>query len=199
MSAAKARRTSRAKDPIFVLIAAHAKAVKVQAAAEHALERLKEKLDAHKHEKGKSAQRRLTCETPYFDIGSSADPVKVIISREQIPQHVWNAFDELACNLGPRSASRVRKLEREAVEELSCRYVAFQRAHSTRRKAVGLTAKQTAAHIAGCDAIMALSALVKVSPTTPEGRIALAKHLATLGPSDGPWWAMREALERLAA
>jgi hypothetical protein len=199
VSAPKGRRTARAKsDPIFALIAKHAKAVKAFGRAEASLSRLRQRLDARKGEACLDPSRRLTSKTPPFDVGRPNHPATVVTTRDGLTRHVWRAFDEIALKIGPRTASRVRAHEREAVAELQRRYGSFMRAHKARRKACGLTKRERAAEDADLAASLALNALMKAVPTTPEGRAALANHLCNLGPRAAPWWALRDCLARLS-
>lgn len=185
-------------DPIFALIKVHAAAVTAETRATLKLLRLKDRLDKRKDQARRHAGRRLTCSVPFFDIGPKYDPVIVAKSREDLKREIFRAFDKLRMALGPRGRRAVMQQEKEAIREMQRRYDAFQRAHRRQRKAVGLTAAEEADDAAHRAATEALQRLLALQPTSPEGRRALAKHLASLGPSSGPWWALRNGLERLA-
>lgn len=156
-------------DPIFALIAAHARAVKTSDRATASLYRLRERLDARKDQRQVHAERRLTCVVPLFDIGGKFDPVAVIRKRDEIKNHVFRTFDTAREKLGPRARSRIMQQEREAIREIERRYDAFQRAHRARRRACGLVAKERAVEIATAASFAAATALTKTAPTTPQG------------------------------
>jgi hypothetical protein len=184
------------RDPIFALIEKHTLAIKASDKATQSLARLQARIDARPLEKRKHESRRLTCAVPFFDLGGSKwDPAAVVKSRAEIKTHVFRVFDNAAHGLGRRAQSRVRAHEREAIAELLRRYDAFQRAHSARRRAVGLTARQEAAWKAQRTCSDALSALANAKAATPEGQAALAQYMASLRPAQAPWWAMRAVLE----
>jgi hypothetical protein len=193
-------RARKPGDPIFALIEAHARAVKAQDKATASLDRLRARIDARPSEKRLHEGRRLTCPFPFFDVGgTSFDPAAVIPTREEIPRHVWDAIDRCAIRIGRDASRRMHELEKPAIEELRRRYDAFLRAHNARRKAVGLVAREKAADKAERAASDALIVLTKAKPATPEGKLALAKHMAACGPAQAPWWAMRAVLEMLGA
>jgi hypothetical protein len=192
MTAAK-----RPRDPIFALIAAHAKAVKAHHRSRELFQRLFDRIDARPDEKLKNYNRRLTCSTPYFYIGPKNDPHYVITSREQIKTHVFRAFDDLRGKIGRRTNNKIAKYEREAIAELLRHYDRFQREHRAKRKAVGITARFDAVQKTEQVAHQALKALIATYPTTVKGTAAMVKHFATLGPADAPLWVMKAVMELL--
>ena len=142
----------------------------------------------------------MTCAFPYVDLGGSPmNPGFAVRSREEIARRVWDAIDNAAFVLGRKGRNLVHAQEKAAVAELQRRYDAALRAHNARRRAVGLIAREKAAEIAERAASDALLALTKAKPTTREGLTALAHHLASLSPSQAPWWVMQLALKNAAA
>lgn len=185
-------------DPIFALIAAHAKAVKVQDRADRALQSLNDRLDKRKDQQRLPSNLRLTSVAPYLTLGPATNPASFIRSPAEIKRHVWGSIDGLAVCLGPNAGRAVRGIEKEAVAELERRFDRLRRAHRAARKACGITARQKVADDAQNDAMTALQSLTAKPPASDEGKRALAKHMAALDPGAAPWWSIRRALENLA-
>lgn len=191
-------RARNPRDPIFALIEKHALTIKAFYKANLSLSRLQARLDARPTEKRRHESRRLTCRTPFFDVGGSRfDPAAVIRSREQIRQHVLSVFDRIVRELGTKAAARMLKHEKAAVAELQAQYDRFQRAHRARRNAVMLTVREKSAEDAELACMNALLALTKARATTPEGQTALVKNMAGLSPGQATWWALHQTLENL--
>ena len=187
------------EDPVFAIIAAHRKAALAEDRAKASLDRLRVRLDGRKDQAQLAPSRRLTCARPLMPVGIDPDnPAAMVGGSAGIETFVRRHVEGLARCLGGRTASRVRRLRTDAIDELERAYGRLLRTHDAKRRACGLVDKEFAYRAAEATTADALSALVACRPSTDEGRKALAQYIAAVGFDHAPPWALRKVMSNLA-
>lgn len=190
-------KAGRKPDPIFAAIERHAQARDAHNAAASALADMEDKISEGRKEKGTHWSQSITLFDPRFYLmGGPENAAASFTAREQVKPYVCRMFDDLCSHIMPKTAGKVRQLEKDAREEIERAFDAFWAKIETERKSTGLTAAREASDDTCLAEKAALTALARVKPRTEEGRKTLLKHLATFEPNE--WWAVSKVMQRLA-